>query len=182
MSWLLIGWCGGLLLIICILVVSVRGANKLSPFEQALETLQKEHVLDYAYQFAWENSAIYIYSDLKKIGLVEGINAKVYDIGSVREYSFSLIDPHQYSTLGRTEVIGGGLAGAAHNIGSSIGDGIATAVTNRQAKKEAQQKSGLFIRVKDIDHPQWRIEMYDMNEQIKWNEILTQLFEGTLGK
>ena len=170
---------------ICLLLFILRSIKrfhqgikelKLAPLTQALEALRKEHGTDYAYEFISEKSAIYIYRDLKKIGLVEDINAKVYDIGSVRGHRCSLVDPEVY-TFGM-----GTFNQGAAGFGAAIGASIRRGRMNEQAKIDAQQKSGLFITVKDVDHPQWRIEMYDMNEQIKWNEILTQLFEGTLGK
>lgn len=51
----------------------------------------------------------------------------------------------------------------AANIGANIGQGI---VNNRA--------SGLFVYVKDVDHPVWRVEIFKTAEQARWMEILTQ--------
>lgn len=148
-----------------------------TPFAQTIEILQKEYGTDYAYRFSGENSAIYIYRDLKKIGLVESMNAKIYDIGSIRGHRCSLIDPNVH-TFG----IGTVDPGTASGFGTALGAAFLRARMNKQAKIDAQQKTGLFITVKDVDHPEWRIAMYDKNDQARWHEILTQLFEGTLEK
>lgn len=36
------------------------------------------------------------------------------------------------------------------------------------------KNSGLYVSVKDVDHPKWRIEMKDDGIQARWMEILRQ--------
>jgi len=54
------------------------------------------------------------------------------------------------------------------------GHAIVTATANLQAASEALANSGLFITVKDIEHPKWRISMVNSQTQSRWMEILRQ--------
>lgn len=57
---------------------------------------------------------------------------------------------------------------------------INCAVQNRQNKKEAFDNSGIFIKVADIDHPQWQIKISDAKYGARCLEILSQFLDGTL--
>ena len=64
---------------------------------------------------------------------------------------------------GHVVPMGGGLAGAVMAGGSSA-----------RMAREAEQNTGLFISVKDLDHAKWRIEMRDSDIRARWMELLRQ--------
>lgn len=49
---------------------------------------------------------------------------------------------------------------------------VMTAEAN--AKREASANTGLFVTVRDVDNPVWRIAMKDEGQQARWMEILEQ--------
>lgn len=52
--------------------------------------------------------------------------------------------------------------------------GIAAAGANARATRDAAANTGLFVTVKDVDNPKWRIAMRDEHAQARWMEILRQ--------
>lgn len=40
--------------------------------------------------------------------------------------------------------------------------------------REAKLNTGLFVTVRDVDHPQWRVSMKIENVRLRWVEILRQ--------
>lgn len=48
---------------------------------------------------------------------------------------------------------------------------------NQQMAEDAQDRSGLFFNVKDIDHPMWHIRMGNKPTLDRWQEILRQALE-----
>jgi Domain of unknown function (DUF4755) len=52
--------------------------------------------------------------------------------------------------------------------------GIAAAGANARAARDASANTGLFVTVKDVDNPKWRIAMKDEAIQARWMEILRQ--------
>lgn len=61
------------------------------------------------------------------------------------------------------QVVGVGLQGGALALGANV-----------RAEREAAANSGLFVTVKDVDNPKWRIDMHDEGIQARWMEILRQ--------
>ena len=116
--------------------------------------------------FSYEgyDTGIFLLKDLKSICLYRGANVKLFDIDKIRGHRTSSIDPDHYFTVGRT----------------SINSSLKVMSENSRSKLKADLNSGLFIQTKDIDYPEWHIIMPNKNEQNKWHEILTQLYEGTL--
>ena len=45
---------------------------------------------------------------------------------------------------------------------------------NARAAKQASANTGLFVLVKDVENPRWRIAMKDEGTQARWMEILRQ--------
>lgn len=87
----------------------------------------------------------------RKIALIEAGARKAYSFDDIREWQTI------HETAG--QVIGGGLQGAVANIG---------------ANSAAAARSGLFITVRDIDRPKWRIVM-PQKEHARWMEIMRQV-------
>lgn len=117
------------------------------------------------YSFENNDSGIFISKDKKAICLYRGRIAKLYDIDKIRGHRTSLIEPDKHFTVGRVS-----LKAAAD-----------TMHANNRAARRAEEQSGIFIQIKDVDFPEWHINMTNKKDQSRWHEILTQLYEGELG-
>ena len=105
----------------------------------------------YKYSFSNSGTGIAISPERKIVKLKLKNNVKEYPFSDVRKWETNI------SSGGH--IMGGGTQVLGHNIR-----------TNRKNKVE----SGLFIKVKDIDNPEWRIAMMNKKEQNRWMEILQQ--------
>ena len=80
-----------------------------------------------------------------------------------KEYPFTDVREWRANKVTGGEVIAaGGWAGVA-----AIGQ-------NARVGRENREQTGLFVKVRDIDHPEWRIDMQDQDLQNRWMEILQQ--------
>ena len=103
------------------------------------------------YRHAEGSSAIAVDTEAKTVTMVAGENRKTYPYDSIR--SWEVVK----ETAG--EVVGGGLPG----VGAQL-----------RANKRARMATGMFVTVKDIDYPIWRIEMSQTATQHRWMEIFRQ--------
>jgi len=62
-------------------------------------------------------------------------------------------------------------------VGVGLAAGTAALGANVRAERAAAANTGLFVTVKDVENPKWRIEMRDDGIQARWMEILTQDLE-----
>lgn len=115
----------------------------------------------------YDGTAIGINSSLRKIYLRQNGLVKSYRFDDVRKWNTNLSSGG--SVVGGIMVTGG-LAASVNN--------MQLHAANKRAEKENKDNSGLFLNIKDIDHPLWHIKFnYDNSLQIelaKWMEILTQ--------
>lgn len=102
------------------------------------------------------------------VRLKNGRTVKEYPFTDVREWV------RQLATGG--EVMGVYGAGAA-----AIGTGSAAIGHNIRQARENKKNTGLFIKVADINHPQWRIDMRSEKSQHRWMEILQQTINENRG-
>ncbi len=63
---------------------------------------------------------------------------------------------------------------AGQIVATGLAGGVAALGANERMAREAKQNTGLFITVKDVDNPKWRIAMKDEHMQARWMEILRQ--------
>lgn len=63
---------------------------------------------------------------------------------------------------------------AGEVVGVGLAAGTAALGANVRAERAAAANTGLFVTVKDVENPKWRIEMRDDGIQARWMEILTQ--------
>lgn len=111
----------------------------------------------YAYAFHSGGTGIAISPDRRVLKLKKGRASKEYAFSDVRAWEGTL-------QSGGMAVHGGsGFTGATNVAAANLGQTLA----NRRA-------SGLFVQVRDIDNPEWRVAMLDKREQAKWMEILRQ--------
>src|SRR5450830_1178302 len=113
--------------------------------------------------FHWEwESGLALNEEKATLTVSVGKNIKTYKFTDIREWAV------RSERAGQVVPMGGGLAG-----------GIAAGAANIGASSLAAAHTGLFISVKDINFPTWRISMQSKAKRDSWFEILTQaLNEG----
>ncbi len=60
-------------------------------------------------------------------------------------------------------IVGGNLASATAALGANLA-----------AERDAKARTGLFVEVRDVDRPRWRVAMRNEAMQARWREILDQ--------
>jgi hypothetical protein len=65
--------------------------------------------------------------------------------------------------------------------GAVAGPGTAVLALNLRSEDANEQGSGLFVQVRSVDHPMWRIAILEVQEQHRWMEILQQSLNETSG-
>lgn len=115
---------------------------------------------DGVYSYGRKDGSVAINSGTKKLAVMVGKYSKVYDFADVRGWKTSIETP-------------GRIYG-----GPSVAGVLSTSGSNSRMRREAIENTGLFIEVKDIDHPVWRIPMFDKKQQQRWMEILRQVVNG----
>lgn len=129
----------------------------------------------FGYVYYYDNyyeSGIGISSDLKTIGLFVHKTQKAYPVDKIRGHRISNVLPDI--------VLPGIVAGSSFNaVLTQVKLDRRVSNENKRLSDQAAAQSGLFIQVKDIDYPEWRIYMDPENQKV-WDEILTQLYDGTL--
>ena len=63
---------------------------------------------------------------------------------------------------------------AGQVVASNLTGAMASLGPNLRASQQAAANTGLFVTVRDIDNPKWRIAMGDEKTQARWMEILRQ--------
>jgi hypothetical protein len=98
--------------------------------------------------------------------------SKSYPLQDVREWG---IQVGGVTTVTASQVYGGGVGGAAHNLGQSAAASFANAVS----ASNAIDSTGLWLRVRDTEYPRWFIKFVSRNAQDaaamhRWMEVLQQ--------
>lgn len=63
---------------------------------------------------------------------------------------------------------------AGQVVASNLTGAMASLGPNLRASRDAAAATGLFVTVRDIENPKWRIAMGDSSTQARWMEILRQ--------
>jgi hypothetical protein len=152
-------------------LVNEIGRYNMSPWLQNQASCQ--------FKYGWDGSGIAVDTANQIVKLFNhrgGISTeKSYPYADIRAWGFVM---EGATTVSGSQVFGGGIQGASHNIGSGIGEGIANAMFEEKAKENI----GLWLEVKDIDNPKWFVKFKarkskDKNTEIelrRWMEILQQ--------
>ncbi|MHC9237256.1 hypothetical protein ACX9MO_16645 [Pseudooceanicola sp. 502str34] len=93
---------------------------------------------------------------------------QVDDIRSIKRASFA---PDEFFDSSRS---GGGLAGAAHDLGSSIG----LAIRNSMERKKAAARSGLELMLRSLETPKFFVNIPDENQLLRAYEAVSQVIDG----
>ncbi|MRW84577.1 DUF4755 domain-containing protein [Pseudoduganella sp. FT26W] len=108
------------------------------------------------FDHAEEGTGIALSRAKRQIGvLVDGV-WKIYPYDDIRKWAI------QEQTAGR--VVGG--LGVANN--------VAATGANARMAREASANTGLFLTVKDLQAPQWRVAMKEPMVRARWMELLQQ--------
>lgn len=118
----------------------------------------------FTYSFECNNSGIALSTDRQVVKLKEKKNIKEYAFVDIREWECNLAS-------------GGDIV----YTGGSFSGGMAVVGENMRNKKRNVAASGLFVTVRDIDNPVWRIEMMDKKSQQRWMEIMRQCLNEARG-
>ena len=143
-----IGW----FFLLPMLLLTMKEGDDGSEISTAAKTFAKGA----QYAYAGGGTAIAVDTTRKIVRLKDGGWAtKEYPFSEIREWRTNL------STGG--QVLGYGLHAGSQAMGH-----------NARVERENRKASGLFVQVRDIDHPEWRIDMPNEKSQRRWMEILRQ--------
>ena len=154
-------WMGGGLIVFTLAILAFKGADQSAKAKQGNEW--SDRFPGATYKFAHGDFGIVADESAKVLHLMESGRTKSYGFSDVREWTTKL------QTGGGVAYGGGGAMNA-----------LAVGSTNREQQKNNAQNSGLFVSVRDVDKPVWRIsfskdEAEEKAQQARWHEILTQL-------
>lgn len=93
----------------------------------------------------------------------------------VRDYPFESVREVEKVILRGGEVFASHVAGG--NVTAAVGASAANAgiaLRNARISRENAAKCGLFVSVKDIDHPKWQVWFPEEKQMDRWMEILRQ--------
>lgn len=107
------------------------------------------------FDHAEDGSGVAVNRQAKTISLRLGEKWKTYSFADVRGWETNKERAGQ--------VVAGNVTGAMAALGPNL-----------RASMEAAAASGLFVTVKDIDYPKWRVAMGNPATQARWMEILRQ--------
>jgi hypothetical protein len=118
------------------------------------------------YKHAYDDTGIAIDAANRSVILIQHINklpiTKIYSFNNIREWSYEIPGANTVQTFGP--------------VGASAA--MSVFAHNWAAQKQAHSNTGLFIRVKDIDYPEWFIKFEATTnvkkDLLRWMEIFSQ--------
>lgn len=128
-----------------------------------------------SYSYAWDGTGMALDEENKILHLSSKFNNQIiqkkYNFSDIREWGYN-IEGHTIQTS--ETIIGGGFNGFFRNIGSAIG----VAIANSASVGAANEKTGFWIKISDIDYPKWLVKFKPQKdlemELMKWMEIFEQ--------
>ena len=148
LGFALLGWSGWMFL------TSARAAGK-----DAKQDPMRERLAAFNYNHFYKGSGIGLDSTSREIHLISEEEYKVYPFSNIRNWE--------------TNIMTGGLTRSAPTLTTAI----AASAENHRQQKENAANTGLFLQVRDVDHPKWHIKFppKDLQRQLdRWMEILRQ--------
>ena len=109
------------------------------------------------YEHGEEDSGIAVNRQARTVTLLHAGSWKTYPFSDVRAWKGYKVRP------GQSLAVGGNLSSHVAAMGAEA-----------RAKQEAAADTGLFVEVRDIDRPRWRVAMKDERAQLRWIELLRQ--------
>lgn len=107
------------------------------------------------YEHVETGTAIVLNPEKRRLAVAQGARSKVYRYEEVRFWRAAKESSSGAVGLG----VEGTIAAASQSIGAS---------------KQADINTGLFLTMRDLDNPEWRVSMFEASDRAKWSEILRQ--------
>jgi hypothetical protein len=115
-----------------------------------------------AYQHTWSGTSIALFPKASKIFLTDGNFRQVYEFAHLRQWR------KHWVTGGKESYEGNGPVGRVY-------------LRNRKTEAKNRAESGLFIDVRDVNRPIWRVAFGSEHDLNRWFEIMQQVLnEGPL--
>jgi hypothetical protein len=137
-----------------LLIKAIKGPGKPTADNSLRDRLSGFH-----YNHFHEKSGIALDSSRQEVHLISNGAYKVYPFGHIRSWE--------------TNIATGGMIRSS----PSVTAGMVAVAENLRQQRENRANTGLFIQVRDVDHPKWHIEFpaRDVQRQLeRWMEILRQ--------
>ena len=94
-----------------------------------------------------------------------------------REYSFDQVRGVNSNIQKGGQIVGGAYGSGFQGALNAGAAGAQIAGANYRIAKENKLATGIFVTVKDIDHPRWRLAFANEHDIHRWMEIFEQAFE-----
>ena len=104
-----------------------------------------------------DDSGIALNRSARAVTLLDAGQWKTYPFDDVRGWKAYLARPGQVGA-----------------IGGNLGSAVAAMSAEANMKRDAAADTGLFVEVRDIERPRWRVAMKDERTQARWVELLRQ--------
>ena len=158
-------WFGGGLVLFGLAIFATRGTNTAVLASQGKAWTAQ--LPDAKYSFAHGRFGIAVVPQSETIHLMEDGNTKSYEFKDVRSWNTKV------QSGGNATYVGGN-AFTAMGIGSD----------NRKTERDNERRTGLFVYVRDVDRPIWRVKfsedlVEEERQQARWFEILNQTVNRT---
>lgn len=110
------------------------------------------------YKYPTKNPSIALDTQSKLLHLRASGKSKTYPFSDIRSWRYNLSTGGEITTIGNV-----GLAGAMN-----------ASTANLANARKNRAESGFFVTVKDIENPEWQIQMPSVIEMKRWMEIFEQ--------
>ena len=110
-----------------------------------------------AFEHGEDDSGIAVNPGARTVTLLLAGSWKTYPFADVRKWRTTLVRP-----------------GQAGFVGGNLGSAVAAMGAEANMRREAAADTGLFVEVRDVDRPKWRVAMRNEAVQARWMEILNQ--------
>jgi hypothetical protein len=135
------------------------------------------------YKYAYDETGIAIDATNRSVIMIQHINKKpvmkIYPFNNIREWSYDIPEVQVVLATKANQP-----AYTSNSMGASIGASIGAVIATSMNQKKAQANTGLKVRVKDIDYPEWFIKFESTKtvstELKRWMEIFTQYIHEDL--
>ncbi len=131
----------------------MAGTKGREAFDQLIKQNLKPDLTDW-----FDASGIAMDIKARKIAVASKNACKIYDFDDIRGFRSSFQSGGQVQAFGNVGV-NANMQMAAANIGTGLRN---------------YSQSGLFVRVRDVDHPEWQIQGIDAKHAARWMEIFEQ--------
>ena len=154
-------WMGAALIAFLIFMVVLKNSNESA--KTSIGEKWKAKFPNASYSYAYGHDGIAVDEKNLKVQLMEEGHHKEYPLSAVRSWRAN------FASGGEIIAVGGSAINA-----------MGVIAANRKQANANLSATGLFVSVKDVDKPEWRVkfsddEIEEKKQQNRWCEILTQV-------